>query len=414
MYLRILFLASIVLTTGTIQMTTAQDGYSQQNSDPKEEWCSGHSRLFRHGPREDMETPLLQAVVKGEATQVRALIADRADVNKADKVGITPLLLASEYGDVEIMKLLIQAGANVNFLSKRDRTALMGAVRCSAGVKLLLEAGATVELRNQSNETALMHAASGRNLESVKLILAANADISARNLDNRTPLIFSINGGNPRVVEYLLQNGAAKELATDVGSGTALIEATKYSKSAIVRILIAAGANAKAMGNYGHTPLAVAAMNGDLESAHLLLAAGADPNVKAKESPTPITWASTYGHTRVVQALLKAGAAVYNKDDSWPALVAAARGDHTETMDVLLKAGADINMRAYDGRTALMYSARQGKIKSVRFLIERGAELNLKDENGTALSAAKKSTQIIDKAIQSEIIQILQRAGAVE
>jgi ankyrin repeat protein len=183
-----------------------------------------------------------------------------------------------------------------------------------------------------------------------------------------------------------------------------------------MRILLSAGAKANARGKYGTTPITAAAQRNNAEIVRLLIAGGADPNIKGPQTVSPLAWASTYGYSDVVKELLSARAAVFNKDDWWPALISAARNEHTETMDILLRAGADIDQRAYDGKTALMYAAWQCKPRSVRFLLKNGADVNLRDKysNLTALSLAINSTLANHDSQRAEIIHLLRNAGAIE
>ncbi|MEP6789278.1 MAG: ankyrin repeat domain-containing protein [Acidobacteriota bacterium] len=411
-YLYIISTVAFLFSSVLIQALPAQ----KRASEIKPSWpeiCPPFSRFHRDGGPRVMTTPLLQAIVNGNFVEVARLVANGADVNEADKDGTTPLLLASGYADAEMIKVLIKAGSKINVSSQNGFTPLMLAARCSAAVKILIESGAIVDSRNGSKETALMRAAQGGNLASVKHLTVAKADISEKN-GELTPLMFAIKGGNPRVVDFLLKAGAKKELVTDLGSATALNLAAANPDGEITRILLGAGANSNASGKYGATPLTAAAMNGNIDAVRLLIAAGADPNFKVSNTLSPIACASTGGYTDVVKELIKAGANVYNKDDWWPTLITAARNERIETMDVLLKAGADINMRSYDGRTAIMYAAGEGKIYSVRFLIEKGADLNIRKDNQTALTMVIKSTQLMGESKKAEIVKMLRDAGAIE
>jgi ankyrin repeat protein len=357
-----------------------------------------------------METPLLEAIRRGNLVEVGRLISEGADANVSDKNGLTPLILASGYGDVEAIKLLIAARADINSVSKyRNTTPLINATQCSAAVRLLVESGAAVDLRNFNQETALMQAAANGNIASVKILLDSGADIHAKDIDEKTSLAFAVRSGDAGIVKLFLDLGANKDLLIESGSAINLDIAALNSSVEIMKILLAAGANPNARGKYGTTPITAAAQRNNAEVARLLIEAGADPNIKGSQTTSPITWASNYGYTEVIKVLIAAKANVFNKADWWSAFISAARNDHIESMDILLKAGANINERAYDGKTALMYAASQGKIKAVKFLIEKGADLNLRDEDDdvSALSLAVKNNQ-------TEVIQLLRNAGAVE
>lgn len=101
----------------------------------------------------DDETPLMIAALKGQADMVQRLIAREADVNKT---GWTPLHYAATGGNVDVIRLLLDAHAYIDAESPNGTTPLMMAARYGSedAVKLLLEAGADARLRNQSRMTA--------------------------------------------------------------------------------------------------------------------------------------------------------------------------------------------------------------------------------------------------------------------
>ena len=103
----------------------------------------------------------------------------KVDVNAQDEEGKTALILASDRGYTEIVKLLLEAGANVNLQDSHGNTALMWA--SSKGhievVRLLLESGAKVDLQNKDGATALMWASGDGKKEIAKILLENGANI---------------------------------------------------------------------------------------------------------------------------------------------------------------------------------------------------------------------------------------------
>ncbi len=104
-------------------------------------------------------TPLVEAIQQGFIDIVRLLLESGAKVNFAPRIGNTPLMRAAFEGLVEIMKLLLSFGANINAQNDRNYTPLMFAIHANANriaaVQLLLENGADQMLRNQRGQTAL-------------------------------------------------------------------------------------------------------------------------------------------------------------------------------------------------------------------------------------------------------------------
>ena len=129
---------------------------------------------------------LLQTAVKeDEANVVKLLIEVGADVNHENTKGLTAMMEASRMGNDQSVKLLIEAGADVNHRNKKGYTALMNAVgenhvEC---VKLLIEAGADVNHADNDGWTALTDAAWDDNEECVKLLIEAGADVNYKRCD---------------------------------------------------------------------------------------------------------------------------------------------------------------------------------------------------------------------------------------
>jgi len=104
-----------------------------------------------------------------------------------------------------------------------------------------------------------------------------------------------------------------------------------------------------------------AAWDGRTAVVELLLAAGADVDAKDEDGWTALHDAAWGGHAAVAELLLAAGADVNAQDnDGWIALHDAARNGHSAVVELLLEAGADVNAKNKNGWTALHYAAFYG------------------------------------------------------
>ncbi len=144
------------------------------------------------------------------------------------------------------------------------------------------------------------------------------------------------------------------------------------------------------------TPLIVASESGQLQTVRLLLKHGADPN---REHGRALMLARENGYTDVADLLVKAGA---KPDDL---LIAAEFGD-TETVNNLLAAGADINMKDETGRTPLIRAILDDHNDLALALIAKGADVSVKDMDGR--TALKYSTIFY----KTPIAEALKKAGA--
>ena len=202
-------------------------------------------------PREGI--PIFYAARLGLAHLVQELIDESQgsannknglNVAKSDVYDIT-LEAAAMQGHVEIVKMLLDAGANVN---AQDRNILSAAVSNGCGtkvVKTLLEAKANVNARAKSYANALWAASAYGDEKVVQMLLDAKADVNANVPLHGTALVAASLRMNERVVQVLIRAGA------DVNApcfpwgnvlGAVLSSGESRSKEKIVRMLIAAGA----------------------------------------------------------------------------------------------------------------------------------------------------------------------------
>ncbi len=205
----------------------------------------------------DLDDKLIKAIINGNAKAVKVLIDAGANVNAEiggdvewlyakDKYK-TVLMLAAERGNVDIVKALIDAGANVNSVfGGGGNTALTwAAIQDNADiVKVLINAGANVNATDVAERTALMRAASGRRgmidqdttINAVRALIAAGANVNA----------------------------------TDLVGGTALMEAARNNNVNTLRALIVAGADANVKDYQGRTACEWAELCGAVEAFRIL------------------------------------------------------------------------------------------------------------------------------------------------
>ena len=185
------------------------------------------------------------------------LIEAGADVNAADRAGMTPFLLALSRGGhyhrpyaeyPALIRLLLKHGAALDQPYRDGRTPLHFAAGTRANheiVALLVERGCPVGARDQRNRTPLHLAASVRRLETQKWIewpsnaeelLVHGADIHARDRDGRTPLHVAAEAGRLRIVSLLLQHGADR-MAQDHAGAIALDKARERKHSDVLELL---------------------------------------------------------------------------------------------------------------------------------------------------------------------------------
>lgn len=163
--------------------------------------------------------------------------------------------------------------------------------------------------------------------------------------------------------------------------------------------------------NYGnpkeYSPMMIAIEGHHPELVKLLLDHGADPNKDPGwNSRSPLAQACYLGTPEIVNLLLVAGAAPDAGGDGFtPLYFSAGKGD-TQSLKLLLDAGASINLGCpgFEKRTALIEAAHEGHSETVAFLVSRGADVNQPDEKGvTPVKAASSNAK---PAVARELIAL--------
>jgi N-acyl-D-amino-acid deacylase len=264
-------------------------------------------------------TPLLYAAAYGSSEAVRVLVNAGAEVNASNDFGATPLMWAIT--DPEKVRLLLAHGAEVNARSKMGRTPLWLAAAhdgASATIKMLLDRGAALGVRDDKQSTPLLAATAANDLASIRLLLEKGAGANEKDAVGMTPLMNAASNGNQKAVELLLArgadvnavslpevNGAVKNGPITLGSFTPLLLAAAYGGPEIVKTLLDAGAKVDAQDVRKMTPLmlAIATDHADPRTVRLLLDRGAAIATQDREGLSAIDWARKFNSPQILRAL---------------------------------------------------------------------------------------------------------------
>ena len=172
--------------------------------------------LFMDGCGVYESSPLIVSIRSDDSVAVESFIDAGEDVNalSLDLIEkqywkLTPLIRASISGNVEIMKMLIEASADVNGKDEWGHTALMATAEYGhvEAAKLLIKSGANVDATKPDQTTALMIAARNGNFKIAEIVLDGGVDVN-RGGGGETALSLAVWQGNASVVELLVKNGA--------------------------------------------------------------------------------------------------------------------------------------------------------------------------------------------------------------
>jgi ankyrin repeat protein len=262
----------------------------------------------------DGTTPLMAAALHSSAEMVRLLLEAGADPRAVSEAGVTALLWGAS--DANKVSLLLQRNADPNARSALGNTPLMvaaGSPTGSAAVEQLLAAGADIMLRNKGGRTALRFAAGGGDVQTVRLLLE-KADSTGQLPEvvraAGPSLAIAASDGFPDIVELLLAHGADPNQANGT-RGHGLNAALLAGHTDIAKMLIAHGSDLDNRIEPGNVPTAVLAAYSEFDDpliVRMLGDHGADFRATSKLRETALTWAHLRGHPQLIDQLEKAGA----------------------------------------------------------------------------------------------------------
>jgi ankyrin repeat protein len=346
------------------------------------------------------KTPLQNAAASGDIEMVKYLLRARANVNAVDGSGETALIAAVKAEKIHRGERLLETGAGMNLAETTSggRGGLLRGVAWSGNVELLnilLGAGADVNAVDFSGGTALIAAAKAGKTPIVERLLEAGAGS-----DDWGGLLRGVAwSGNVELLNILLDRGADAESIKD---GTALRAAAIAGEIDMVKRLIQAGAEVNSTETSFAGVLQGAARYRRIDVLDFLIGAGAVVNSRDAYGQTVLEVAATSGNSLMVQQLLQAGATPNSVGTNGlyaPPLHEAAKHGHVDASKVLLEAGADVNLIDYLGLTAMGYACIFGRRLVVRLLLAAQADPNvsmLANWTPLAIAASKGFIAIVN------------------
>ena len=344
---------------------------------------------------------------------------DSSSINAPTKSGETPMISAIATGDDELVRLMLQRGADVDARCGDEMTPLMHAINhgYNSIAELLLSKGAQVDAPT-AGWTPLHRATELMNISMVNLLIACGADIEARSPKDFSPRKSPFN----RMKSPRRDDPDDDHSSSDDRGWTPLLRAASHGEEAMVRLFLDKGANIEARNPSNGTSLICAAEKQLEAIVDLLLMRGADVHAEDDFGWKPIHRALVNkGGERVAGLLLSRDANVNDRDlyRKTPLHHAIEKGDD-QMVHFLLNAGADIEARDIAERTPL-HTAIEARLEiMVHILLDNGADADAMDKGGrNALAAAnhavRKSPEIIAllaKNKKSRRIEMGKRQGS--
>jgi ankyrin repeat protein len=378
-------------------------------------------------------TALGLAAENGEAQIVQLLLARKVDVNTPIAAeGWTALLAAIKNGHQSVVQLLVAASANVNVWS-RGETPVLLAAKCeereiynylyplvNTTIRLcadrdgeqLLQSTHKRRIRQQNRPVEkFIEMATEGNIAEVKRAIEIGIEIDELGAKGHTALMVAAYYGHQSIVKVLLAAGADPNLLSDdhgLGSGmTALMLAVgsffASNRQQIAKTLITGGADVNQRGIGGKTAIFYAALAGSgyLDCVETLIAAGADLDLHNDRGHTVLTSVAAAENYAMLNLLMQAGASTAGLDSIQ--LIQAASTGNLDRVKSLLANKVNLDL---DRGAALGNAVAAGHTQIVELLIQAGANVNLTDKLGFSPIA------IAAYSGYGEIVNLLIAAGA--
>ncbi|XP_065842029.1 serine/threonine-protein phosphatase 6 regulatory ankyrin repeat subunit B-like isoform X2 [Oscarella lobularis] len=381
-------------------------------------------------------TPLHYACLIDNEDGVNRLIKYRADVNRNNSLGVSPLILAAYKGSLAIVKALILAGADVpyevqstsdvevelchgtyfvanrcnafhmaclsgnisvveeigeHFLGKLDTsstaTGCFGVLGGSVAVlKYLRENGCSFTKPNDFGNyplhccclTGEVHAAAFLYYEGLI------EDINQAGNNGISPLWAAAHSNCPYLATFLLAKGANIE-STDKDGNTSLMNASDEGNVEVIKVFCEWGCDVNKKGQAGQTALHLACYKGHSKVTSALLERGADVEIRDEEGRTPFLCGCASGNKATLVFLSNANCTMTATDkngDSGLHLCALFSDSEECVIWLLEHASIAVNLRSSDGQTALHVACYKGDSNVASALLKRGADVEISDENG--------------------------------
>jgi ankyrin repeat protein len=327
----------------------------------------------------------------------------------------------------ELIELLIANGADVNSKGFGGMSALGAAASVDniEAIKLLIEKGADVNAKDNNGQTALFYATTFDNAEAIKLLIANGADVNQKfqkEHEDFTLLLSAImkhwanKSTSPeeqlatlRTIQLLINLGA------DVNTGFPLFYASFILKSKeITQLLIDNGADIDRLTLDAISIQDMLVRHGHYDMLKLFIQNGADINLKNISGKTPLLNAISLKENDPFEKI--------QKDDSRNALEKVLLsesyedGNADQIIKLLVESGANLNTQCdITKNTALLQTVKYNDYESVKLLLKHGADVDIQDSHGlTALMYAEKNKKIRNLLLRSDAKGLLNHAELKE
>ena len=370
-------------------------------------------------------TPLYLAACNNHSEVVKMLLSYNPDLgitSTNDYDAIDTLNAALENGSVEVIRLLLEARAEIDHQTHRNNFLLQYAVSRNQEdvLRILMEYNPNVDFVDKDGDTALNCINSSTPMTIVKILVNGGADCNIGNKYHYTPICTAVVSENSEIVKYL-----AKKAELDIVGGIRggpLHIACYQANLHLVKILVDAGADVNLLDPVVGTPLQLAcssknSSNEEQESVilYLINEANVDLDIIGGGYGCAMNAACVLSSFNVVKMMVENGVTIDVKNKMGMMAVHFAARRSTKIFQTVVECGADVEVSDKLGRTALHWASVGGMVQVIIHILSMSRGLvDQGDVNGwTPLLWAARGEQITASAsAQEEVLKLLLNSGA--
>lgn len=381
-----------------------------------------------NGKNNDGDTPLTLALKwyhrHNNKQTIDYLLANGANINCTGKGGLTPLLLAlqstsKDINNTSFITLLINKGADVNFKANGYFPLVISSQYGYLDyVKLLIDNNANINEINHLGKSSLIIATESNKLEVVKYLVENNANINLCDQSGHTALAYACQKHFDEIFQYLIEKPNINLTTLTNAKENLLILTCKgapgytYKPLNIIKTLLSKKIlDINQQDQSGKSALLYACELNNLDLAKILIENGATVDVSDSSENTPLLHACKKNNFDLVQYLYQQGAKIYCRNKynlQTPLMIACANPESLPIIRFLIQKGCNINATDNNKDTPLTIACKNNNIEIVKFLLTQNVDVKIENSVGsTALSIAqydgrKEIYQILTEFISSK------------
>ena len=378
-------------------------------------------------PNHNWVSPLHVAVIARNLDMVKILLYYGGNINEKDVHNRTPLFEACFMGNEMITSFLIEAGANLNIRDAKEHSALMCACQCGSIeiVKMLLHNGALQSFKDKTGLSALGHATRNGHKHIVTLFLeTGQVNVNICDVAGKTGLSVAADNSDFEMLDIFLGWGADIN-CQDINLSTPLMVAIIKNNYPIVQYLIEHGARTDICNIIGANAFQLAQFRGNVDIITYLEAKSSTrlhfpqeiPDrtrlLQLCESYTDISsnpsgtaqdnlfdmCKNGWLHPDLLTYVLDNGADINCKTrNGFSPILLVCANNHLSHIETLLQHGSQINGQDPEGYSPLMYAVKHNNLMIVDLLLRNGADVNLQEKHGKTALMLALETQRTDIA----------------